>query len=232
MSEIKSGWAAEEIHEWPYPLRYKTTNEISTDVLVLGGGLAGGFAAMAAAQKGAKVALVEKAAMQRSGAAGGGLDHWQDVFIPGVSTVTAEQLAKARSRNHDGYAMEELFYISAKEGWERLLDLEKIGIKIRDTDDEYVGAIQRDERSKLLFAHDARANTTVIFWGAGPPGKPRGGVKYALYNECKRLGVEVYNRVMATSLLTEGGQQGARVVGATAVNVRTGEFYIFKAKQP
>ena len=35
---------------------------------------------------------------------------------------------------------------------------------------------------------------------------------------------------MATSLLTEGGRQGARVVGATGVNIRTGEFYVFKAK--
>jgi len=35
---------------------------------------------------------------------------------------------------------------------------------------------------------------------------------------------------MVTSLLTEGGKQGSRVVGATGVNVRTGEFYVFKAK--
>jgi succinate dehydrogenase/fumarate reductase flavoprotein subunit len=35
---------------------------------------------------------------------------------------------------------------------------------------------------------------------------------------------------MATRLLSEGGEQGARVIGATGVNIRTGEFYIFKAK--
>ncbi len=55
-------------------------------------------------------------------------------------------------------------------------------------------------------------------------------MKPALYNELKRLGVEIYDRVMATSLLTERGKQGSRVVGVTGVNVRTGEFYIFKAK--
>ena len=33
-----------------------------------------------------------------------------------------------------------------------------------------------------------------------------------------------------TSLLTENGVQGARVVGATGVNNRTGEFMIFKSK--
>ena len=46
----------------------------------------------------------------------------------------------------------------------------------------------------------------------------------------KRLGVEIHDRVMATSLLTEGGREGARVVGATGVNMRTGEFYVFRAK--
>ena len=40
----------------------------------------------------------------------------------------------------------------------------------------------------------------------------------------------IFDRVMATSLLSEGGEQGARVIGATAVNVRTGEFYVFRAK--
>jgi pyruvate,water dikinase len=34
--------------------------------------------------------------------------------------------------------------------------------------------------------------------------------------------------VVITSLLTEGGKQGGRVVGATGVNTRTGEFYVFK----
>jgi succinate dehydrogenase/fumarate reductase flavoprotein subunit len=35
---------------------------------------------------------------------------------------------------------------------------------------------------------------------------------------------------MTTSLLSEGGRQGASVVGATGVNIRTGEFYVFKSK--
>ena len=35
---------------------------------------------------------------------------------------------------------------------------------------------------------------------------------------------------MCTSLLNEKGVQGGRVVGATGVNTRTGEFVIFKAK--
>ena len=42
--------------------------------------------------------------------------------------------------------------------------------------------------------------------------------------------MKIYDRVMATSLLNEGGVQGARVVGATGLNNRTGEFMVFKSK--
>jgi succinate dehydrogenase/fumarate reductase flavoprotein subunit len=55
-------------------------------------------------------------------------------------------------------------------------------------------------------------------------------IKVALYKEMKHLGVQIFDRVMATSLLNEGGVQGGRVIGATGLHSRTGEFYIFKAK--
>ena len=47
-----------------------------TDVLVVGGGLAGVNAAIAAAENGAKVTIVDKAAIERSGSMGGGIDHF------------------------------------------------------------------------------------------------------------------------------------------------------------
>ncbi|MBW1863427.1 MAG: FAD-dependent oxidoreductase [Deltaproteobacteria bacterium] len=46
--------------EWPYPIRYYHETEVEADVLVLGGGIAGCWAAISAARKGVKVALVEK----------------------------------------------------------------------------------------------------------------------------------------------------------------------------
>jgi hypothetical protein len=55
-------------------------------------------------------------------------------------------------------------------------------------------------------------------------------MKQCLHKEMKRLGVEIYDRVMVTSLLNADGKQGAPIVGATGINVRTGEFYIFRAK--
>ena len=73
---------------------------------------------------------------------------------------------------------------------------------------------------------------------SNPEGKPNNVVirvwgttfKPALKKECKRLGVKIFDRVMVTSLLTEKGIQGARVIGATGFNNRTGEFMIFKSK--
>ncbi len=92
-----------------------------------------------------------------------------------------------------------------------------MGIKIRDTEGEYRGAIQRDDETGLLFAHDATARHSVIFWGAAEFGKQRQGIKPALHREFKRLGVKIYDRAMATELLNEGGRPGAPVIGATGV---------------
>ena len=58
---------------WPYPIRYDQEQEIETDVLIIGGGIAGCWAAISAARTGVKVALVEKADTIRSGAGGPGL---------------------------------------------------------------------------------------------------------------------------------------------------------------
>ncbi len=57
---------------WPYPIRYDKEQEIDTDVLIIGGGIAGCWAAISAARKGVRVALVEKGDTIRSGAGGPG----------------------------------------------------------------------------------------------------------------------------------------------------------------
>lgn len=49
---------------------------IETDVLVLGGGLAGCMAAIRASEHGVDVTVVEKSHVERSGAAGTGNDHF------------------------------------------------------------------------------------------------------------------------------------------------------------
>ena len=208
--------------EWPYPVRYDAEHEVSADVLVLGGGAAGCFAAIAAAKKGAKVVLVEKGVTKRSGSGGAGVDHWHYAADNPCSRIAPEEMARAIIEAWGGYSNGITDYIMCSTSYETLLELEKMGGKVRDTEDQFNGAEFRDEKSKLLFAYDYENRTCIRVWGTT--------FKPALYKECKRLGVQVYDRVMATSLLTAGGRQGTRVIGATGVNVRTGEFNVFKAK--
>jgi succinate dehydrogenase/fumarate reductase flavoprotein subunit len=208
--------------EWPYPVNYDKENEVSADVLILGGGLAGCHAAINATKRGAKVILVEKGAVIRSGQAGTGIDHWYFVCMAPGCKVTPEG-ATETTLKQEPFDFGHTVYIPCKESYDTLLDLEKMGVEFRDVDDEFAGAEFRDEETKIMFAYDYVNKHTI---------RLRGGAKMkpALYNELKRLGVGIYDHVMATSLLTEGGRPGARVVGATGVNVRTGEFYVFKAK--
>ena len=49
---------------------------IAADVAIIGGGTAGLHAAMAAAERGLKVLVADKACIERSGAIAGGIDHF------------------------------------------------------------------------------------------------------------------------------------------------------------
>lgn len=230
--------------EWPYPIKFGEEKEIETDVLVLGGGIAGCWASISAARQGAKVVLLEKGDVKRSGAGGPGCDHWCNVPGNPLSRVDPDEWAiqemEALGPFSNGIGIE----IQCREDYDTLLEMEQMGGKIRDTDDEFVGAEGRDDKTKFMVSPrytrfagyaehegwdkpgynppDQRNNVVLRIWGST--------FKPILKKECKKLGVEVYDRVMATSLLNEDGVQGKRVVGATGINVRTGEFLIVKAK--
>jgi succinate dehydrogenase/fumarate reductase flavoprotein subunit len=212
---------------WPYPVNYGKENVISTDVLVLGGGVAGCHAAINAAKKGVKVVVVDKGPVKRSGCSGAGVDHWHAACTNPCCKITPEEMVEEHEKC-GGYSYGELgngisCYLTCKEGWDALQDVEKMGVAVRDVKDEFVDAPFRDKKTKLMFAYDYE-NKHIIRIAGGANIKP------AMYREVKRQGVDVYDFIMVTSLLTEKGAQGARVIGATGLNVRTGEFYIFRAK--
>jgi succinate dehydrogenase/fumarate reductase flavoprotein subunit len=212
----------EHAPRWPYPVKYGKENEISCDVLVLGGGIAGCWAAIGAAMKGVKVALVDKGSPNTSGAGGTGVDHWNGAVTNPACQISPEEYTQASLEHHGGWRNGIVQYITARECYDCLLDLEKMGVKIRDSEDEFKGAEFRDEKTKLLFAYDYTAKYALRVWGAN--------AKKALVKECKRLGVKIFDHVMVTSLLNQGGKQGAGVVGAIGINVLTGEFFVFKGK--
>ena len=209
-------------NNWPYASKAGQVTRMEADVLVLGGGVAGCMAAIHAARKGQRVILVDKGAVKRSGAGGSGCDHWESAATNPCSKVTPEELLEAMLDDNDGYNNAISHYIECREGWDRLLELEQMGGKIRDTEDEFVGADFRDEESKLLFAYDYENRFTLRIWGTT--------FKPAMERECRRLGVQIVERVMVTSLLTEDGKVGGRCVGATGIHTRDAGFYVFSAK--
>ena len=209
-------------YQWPYQNEIGQEEEASCDVLVLGGGLAGCYAAIAAARKGKKVIVVEKGATERSGAAGSGFDHWESACTNPCSLVTAKEIAEAYVEEQDYYSNGIAHYIECREGYDRLLDMESFGGKVRDTEDEFKGAEFRDEETRLMFAYDYKNRFTLRVWGST--------FKPALFQELKRLGVKVYDRTEATALLTKTENGKKRGIGAMGMNVRTGKFMVFKAK--
>lgn len=206
--------------KWPYKVKYDEQETLNSDIIVLGGGPAGVMAAISSALAGVDVVLLDKAHAKRSGG-GSGVDHWLMTPTP-ASKITAEECVDWEVESYGGYVNSMSRYIASREGWDTLLELEKMGAKIRDTDDEFKGAPFRDEATKLLFAYDYENRVTLRVWGTT--------FKPAMYQKCKSLGVKILNRMMVTSILTEKGQKGARVVGATAMNTRTGEFLVLKGK--
>lgn len=211
-----------KVPEWPYEVKYGKEIVVETDVLVVGGGVAGCRAAISARQKGATVAVVDRGFSKRSGEGGVGVDHWHGAVRNPCSKVTPEMYSEAAMDATDGFTNGLARYIVGMEGWDTLLEAEQMGVQIRDEDDEFEGSIFRDEDTKLLFAYDIIHKHCLRIYGYN--------IKPCIDKEMRRLGAQVYDRVCVTSLLTEGGKQGARVVGATGISDRTGEFYIFKAK--
>ena len=208
--------------QWPYPIRYEEVKEVVCDVLVIGGGVAGCRAAISAARAGAVVAVAERGMAKRSGAGGAGVDHWHGACTNPCSKVTPEMYTRAVVDSAHGYTSGAVRYISTREGWDTLQECEAMGVQIRDVDDEFMGADFRDDKTKLMFAYDYENKHVVRVWGWN--------IKPSIYNEAKKSGVIFYNRTVTTSLLTEDGRQGGRVVGATGINTRTGEFFLFKSK--
>lgn len=208
--------------KWPYNNEVGEREYIQCDVVVLGGGLSGCFAAIAARKKGLNVAIVEKGAIEKSGSGGTGFDHWESACTNPCSKVTAKEIAEAYVDEQDHFSNGIFHYITCRESYDRLLDLEKMGGKIRDNDNEFLGARFRDEQTKLMFAYDYENRFTLRVWGTT--------FKPALVKEMKKLGIQIYERVEATALLTS--ERNGKKVGAGAIgmNVRTGKMLVFEAK--
>ncbi len=207
---------------WPYPVRYGEERELSTDVLVCGGGIAGSHAALSARKAGAKVLVVEKTASKWSGNGGAGVDHWLSACTNPCSRVSPEEYTERVLADCGGYDCGPLRYVVARESWDALLDCEALGVRIHDSKGEFEGADFRDPETGLLFAYDYKNRCELRVWGHN--------MKPALHGGMKKWGVDLLDRVMITSFLTEGEGDSRRITGVTGLDTRTGGFYIIRAK--
>ena len=191
---------------------------IKTDVLIIGGGVAGLRAAISAKQHGATVAVADRGSAKYSGAGGAGVDHWHGAVLNPCSKITPQMYSDIAMYCDDGYCNGSMRYIVGKEGWDTLLELEKWGMQIRDAKDEFVGSMFRDDETKLMFAYDVDNKHCLRVWG--------NNIKQVTYAEAKRIGVDIYDRICIFSLLTEDGVQGTRVCGAGRASMTGPESFI------
>lgn len=185
---------------------------VETDVMIMGGGIAGCYAAAKAADHGLNVTLVEKAKTDRSGCAAMGIDHYGEVQNDGITPLEFVELADERSRslNGDGrFTDPNIVYQYLDKSLWALEESEKLGITMRWDDGEYYFMPQS--------------------WFGGPRLNLRvhwQDIKPLLAKAVRKRKVNVLERTMIVDLLTNKG----KVEGATAVNIRTGEFIVIKAK--
>jgi len=205
------------------------SKRIETDVLVIGGGLSGCMAAINAREHGARVAIMEKSHTERSGAAGTGNDHFwfYDPEIHGPRGWTIPDMVRDISTDGEygktkgGLMDQGLLEIVAAGTKEAVDRLESWGVQFR-YEKIYPWNLQYDapegERRYRIVPQFQSEWDTLNYDGRD--------IKKRLTEQCLKRGVDIHNRVAATGLLTVDG----RVVGATGVHMRTGEFHVFKAK--
>ncbi|MEH2354195.1 fumarate reductase/succinate dehydrogenase flavoprotein subunit [Nostoc sp.] len=185
------------------------TQQIKTDVLVIGGGTAGTMAGIKAKQANpdAEVLILEKANIRRSGAIAMGMDGVNTAVIPGHSTP--EQYVREITLANDGIVNQKAVYQTGKLGYEVIQELESWGVKF-----------QKDAQGNYDLKQVHRVGKHVL---PMPEGKD---LKTILTRQVKRHKVKVTNRVMATRVLVKAG----RAIGAVGFDVRNGDYIIIQAK--
>jgi len=181
---------------------------VETDVLCVGGGIAGLMAAIRASEIGARVVVAEKANSIRSGAGGMGNDHFA-CYIPDIHGPDIKPAIEG-FRHSLGNGWHDIDYI---ESW-----LEKSFV-----------TVQLWESWGIPMKSEGRYE----FAGHGVPGKPLQALKYSgqnqkriLTSEVLKRGVQIMNRVMVFELLRSG--QG--IIGALGVDTRAERLIKFQAR--
>ncbi|MFH1490266.1 MAG: FAD-dependent oxidoreductase, partial [Pseudomonadota bacterium] len=188
---------------------------IDTDVLIIGGGLAGCMAAIKAAESDISVTIVEKADTRASGCAGTGVDHiW--AYIPPVHErmgYSIDDLVESHTKGvARGFIDPELLHLIARESYNRILDLERFGLNFRFEDSRL------PEKFRVVTQFHS-VPSTLNFDGRD--------MKVHLTREARKRGVKIINRVTMVDLISS---PEGHISGALGVGTRDGKIYFFRTK--
>lgn len=185
------------------------TVEVTTDLLILGGGMAACGAAVEAAywakKKGLKVTLVDKAALDRSGAVAMGLSAINQYIGLAEGANTPEQYVDYVRQDLMGITREDLVYDIARHVDSTVHLFEKWGLPI-----------WKDDQGKYL--HEGRWQ--IMIHGESYKTIVAEAAKNALGMD------NIFERVF----IVEPIMDGARIAGAVGFSTRENKFYAFKAK--
>lgn len=177
---------------------------LETDVLVIGGGCAGSWAALRAKELGVRVTLVDKGVVARTGTT----VYCHDLMAP-MPEEEEETWLKEVVEHTEYMSDQQYALIMLREGGDRIKNLIDWGMPFeRDEKGELYQAIGRGHTVSKVVLYDGRKMMEV------------------LRRQLLARGVELVERVMVTDLLTCQG----RVTGAVGLHTRTGKFFVFKAK--
>ena len=185
------------------------THRLKADVAVIGGGTAGLNTALAAAEAGADVLIVDKAHIQRSGAIAGGIDHFFAYLNTGPSWDTREAYLGWVSKVARGAANikihEKVFCDELEPAMARI---EKMGVSLHQPDGTILRTQALGQPGPIAINFDGKFL------------KPK--MAFAV----KKKHIRTLNRVQVSNIyLHDGG-----FAGFAGYDIRNGDFYEIEAK--
>jgi succinate dehydrogenase / fumarate reductase flavoprotein subunit len=183
---------------------------VTAEVLVIGGGLAGAWAAIKAKEAGREVVLIDKGKIGRSGSSVFAAGSLNICFPQDDKEVWLNEIVERGEYLND----QEWVLLQLNQTYPNVMELDALGKRYG------MKVLERGEDGEPVRKR-ARGNiktfTTVI--NALP-------MMDTLVLRLKELGIPLYERVMAVDLLAEGD----RVCGAVGLAYRENTFYTFLAK--